>query len=94
MFETFECPAIYLSLQPALSLLSSGRTVGIVVDSGDGITHTVPVYEGHALPHAILRLDVAGSDLTEYLLKILTERGYYFTTSGKLRKHPHNHFIR
>jgi len=83
MFETFDVPAFFVQIQAVLSLYASGRTTGIVLDSGDGCSHTVPVFEGYCFPHAVLRLDLAGRDITAYLSKISTERGYSFTTSAE-----------
>jgi actin len=81
MFETFNVPAMYVSIQAVLSLYANGRTTGAVIDSGDGVTHVVPVFEGFALPHAIVRLNLAGRDLTDVLVRLLAERGISFSSS-------------
>ena len=66
-FESFNVPALYVSVQAVLSLYSSGRTTGVVLDIGDGVAHSVPIYEGFALPHSITRSDIAGRDVSRYL---------------------------
>ncbi|PQE19465.1 actin protein [Rutstroemia sp. NJR-2017a WRK4] len=83
LFETFNVPALYTSIQAVLSLYASGRTTGIVLDAGDGVSHAVPVYEGFAMPSSIRRIDVAGRDVTEYMQTLLRKAGYVFHTSAE-----------
>lgn len=71
-------------MQGVCALYASGRTTGVVLDSGDGISHAVPIYEGFAIPHAIQKILLSGSSLTQYLKKILAERGLSFTTPAEL----------
>lgn len=82
MFETFGFEGVHCSIQAVLTLYAQGLLTGVVVDSGDGVTHIVPVYEGFALPQSIRRLDVAGRHLTEYMIKLLQLRGYTFNRTA------------
>lgn len=83
-FETFNVPALFISMQAVLSLYATGRTTGAVLDSGDGVTHAVPIYEGFAMPHSIIRSDIAGRDVTRYLRLLLRKEGHNFHTSAEL----------
>ncbi|KAG8835965.1 Actin-2 [Serendipita sp. 399] len=83
-FDTFNVPALHLGVQAVLSLYASGRTTGIVLDSGDGVTHAVPVFEGFSMPHAVRRVDMAGRDVTEHLQLLLRKSGHnLYTTAEK-----------
>ena len=82
MFNEFSVQRMYVSIQAVLSLFASGKTTGTVVDCGDGISHTVPIYEGYAIPHAIIKINLAGRDLNDYLLGLLLQRGYSFSSSS------------
>ena len=75
MFETFTVPNVYVGNQAVLSLYASGRTTGLVIESGHDISHAVPVYEGYALYNAIEKIYFAGRDITEYFVKLLGEAG-------------------
>jgi centractin len=83
-FEGLNAPALFCSLQAVLSLYASGRTTGCVLDSGDGVTHVIPVYEGFALPHAIQRMDIAGRHVTNHLQLLLRRSGHKFQTSSEM----------
>ncbi|KAI8500204.1 actin [Branchiostoma belcheri] len=76
LFEALDVPGLYLASQAVLALFASGRTSGVVVDCGAGLTHVVPVYEGVPLTHAIQRIPVAGQDVTEHLGRLLAQAGH------------------
>ena len=83
MFESFAVPGMYVQMQAVLSLYAAGQTTGIVLQSGDGVTDAVPIYEGFALPHNITRMHLAGSDLTDNMIDMLSqERGCFFSTTA------------
>ncbi len=83
MFETFNVPSLMIAGAHQMALSAGGRTTGIVLDCGGGVSHVAPVYEGNTLHGAIIRLNLAGVDLTDYLVKLLTDRGYSFTTMAE-----------
>jgi len=85
MFETFNIQRLYVAIQAVMSLYSAGRTTGLVVDAGDGVSHTVPVYEGFSVPHAVKKMDIAGRVLTMFMQKLLQESiNETFTSSAEL----------
>uniref|UniRef100_A0A672V4M7 Actin-85C-like n=1 Tax=Strigops habroptila TaxID=2489341 RepID=A0A672V4M7_STRHB len=83
MFESFQVPALFVTLSALMALYASARTTGLVLGSGDGVTVTVPVYEGRYLLHSITRLDFAGRDVTKYLTRLLLETGNSFVSSAE-----------
>lgn len=79
MFETFNVPAMYVGNHGKFAVHAAGRTSGVVLECGADVTHCVPVYDGYALPHTIKRVDLAGINLTDYFMKLLTDRGYSYS---------------
>ncbi|XP_006753158.1 PREDICTED: actin [Myotis davidii] len=75
LFETFNVPALYLVNQGVLSLFSSGLTSGTIIESGDGMTHFVPIIEGYPLRQSTMQMEVAGQDITLYLMQLLSQKG-------------------
>jgi len=82
MFEKYEFQGLQVSIQAILTLYAQGLMTGVVVDSGDGVTHVVPVYGGYSLPHLVQRLDLAGRDITNLLIKLMLLRGYAFNRTA------------
>jgi actin-related protein len=87
MFESFNVKGIYVATDAVLSLLASEEndiTTGICLHTTEGVTHAVPVDKGYLIPHAVQCLDIGGKDLTNYFMKILTERSYSITDKNVL----------
>ncbi len=82
-FETFNVPALHICSSPVLALYGTGRTTGISISLGDGCVVVVPVIDGVAVASAVARLDIGTRDMIDYLMKIMTERGYSFTTTAE-----------
>lgn len=82
MFEKYGFDSVYIAIQAVLVLYAQGLLTGVVCDSGDGVTHIVPVFQGYSLPHLTARLDVAGRSITKYLIKLLLLRGYAFNRTA------------
>lgn len=82
MFEKYGFNGVYVAIQAVLALYAQGLSSGVVVDSGDGVTHIVPVYESTVLNHLTRRLDIAGRDVTRHLINLLLRRGYAFNRTA------------
>jgi len=74
-FEKLKVPSLYVAMAPVLSLYTSGRTNGIVIESGNQISHSVPIFEGFSLYHAIVQLEYAGQQLSDNVQRLLADRG-------------------
>jgi actin-related protein 2 len=106
MFEKYGFLGCYIAIQAVLTLYAqgiisshvslltcwSGLLTGVVVDSGDGVTHIVPVYEGFSLPHLTRRLNVAGRAVTKYFIKLLLLSGYAFNRTADFEVCTHQFY--
>lgn len=84
MFEKFNIPGLFIGVSSILGIYSAGRTTGVVLDSGENISNFVPVYEGYSFPHAIIKVNLGGRDLTDYLIRLLTEKRYNIDTLARI----------
>jgi centractin len=84
MFERLRVPSLHFASTPTLALYGSGRTTGLVLDCGDGVTSATPIYEGFSISEASVRSDLGGRDVTIALQKQLRKAGHVFNTSAEL----------
>ena len=83
MFETYNVPGLYIVKQAVLPLLSAGKFTGIVIDLGGGVTQFAPIFDFYCLPYGSILHEIGGNDLTQYMMKLLTESGNRFSTSAE-----------
>ena len=83
LFESYDCPSIFFGTQGVLSLYSFGKTDGVVLESGDGVTQVVPVYNGYKLDHAVEKINFAGEDVSSYLKLLLRKNGIYIHSTSE-----------
>ncbi len=84
MFDTFNVSGLYIAISAVLALYSAGKFTGLVLEIGGGSTSVVPIWDGYALPHSILRTNLAGRDLDDYLAKLLSSKGINLTAGDGL----------
>ena len=82
VFEQLGFGFFNIETQAKLTLYCEALQTGIILDSGDGVTHCIPIFEDFILPQNIKRLDIAGRHITEYLIKLLQMKGYAFNSSA------------
>ena len=83
MLEAFKTPALYVAVPAVLGLYTSGRLTSIVIDSGHDSSLSIPVYEGHAIPSAVVSSEIAGHQLTWHLHKLLQDRDHSYVTNAE-----------
>lgn len=82
LFEKFHVGRLQLGLQALMALFAEARTTAMLIDSGDGVTHCIPVFDNHILNHQICRLNIAGRHITHRLVKLMHMQGYAFNSTA------------
>ncbi|CAD8065674.1 unnamed protein product [Paramecium sonneborni] len=82
-FESYNCPALFFAVSGVTSLFASGKSTGVILDIGDTISQSIPIYDGFYIQHSAQRVDLAGRDVTENLNNLLRRAGYTFTTTAE-----------